>query len=311
MALLHRVLLFFRGGAAFALSFALVAAGCESEVAIRPAASVERSGAASVAQALAADPELLDVVELGVKMGADLHAFAGSLSGEELDSILQTLEHPQFQANIDLPTLLTNLGSDTSVFNEMRTHIENLVARHGLQDASPQQVQNAFSAALSSQNMVEALEAFIEEQLANDTDPDVQACEEQCELAHDVLVGVAIVAYIAALAASVSQGIAGVAWAIAATAAFMQTVTLARAVRDRCIEECNGIFDDDCNIDPDCGSNEYCWTGVLGVGKNECRSKKNESKTCARDGQCKSGCCKYHFPTNPVSQTCRPASKCD
>lgn len=67
----------------------------------------------------------------------------------------------------------------------------------------------------------------------------------------------------------------------------------------------------ECTSDGDCDSDEYCWTGVVGIGTNECRPKKSNGQTCSRGGQCSSGCCKYKFFVNPVSSTCRPSSDCN
>ncbi len=66
-----------------------------------------------------------------------------------------------------------------------------------------------------------------------------------------------------------------------------------------------------CSSDADCGNAEFCWTGVLGIGKNECRPKKALSDTCSRGGQCTSNCCKLDLSTNPVSPVCRPTDKCN
>ncbi len=310
--ILLRLFLALRGSVPVLLAFALVAAGCQPEQAPPETtdSTASRSGF-SVAQALAQDPEMLELLGVATQIAGDIHRFGRSLSDEDLDGILSTLQHPEFEASSTAPELLVNLGSDPALLAEMRIHLESLIERHGLQTATPQQVQQAFSMALSSQGLVEALDAFIEEQLANEDDPEVQACEEECELEYDIMVGAAIVWYVGMLALSVSQGLAGVVTAVGATFATAEWILMAESIRDRCIEECNGIEDDDCDWDPDCGDNEYCWTGVLGVGKNECRPEKAEGKTCSRDGQCLSGCCKYHAWSNPLSQVCRPASKCN
>lgn len=66
-----------------------------------------------------------------------------------------------------------------------------------------------------------------------------------------------------------------------------------------------------CSSDSDCGPDDFCWTGVAGIGTNACRPKKEEGDTCARSGQCESDCCRLHIASNPVSPVCRPADKCN
>lgn len=81
---------------------------------------------------------------------------------------------------------------------------------------------------------------------------------------------------------------------------------------DDCIAICNGWEpDNECKSDPDCDDDEFCHKGPLTIGDNVCKPKKANGKVCSRDGKCKSGCCKYHFLSHPLSMVCRPANKCN
>ena len=54
-----------------------------------------------------------------------------------------------------------------------------------------------------------------------------------------------------------------------------------------------------CSRDSDCGADQFCDKGSLGIGKNGCRAKLSCNKLCSRDAQCQSGTC------GDVSHTCR------
>ena len=46
-----------------------------------------------------------------------------------------------------------------------------------------------------------------------------------------------------------------------------------------------------CRKDSDCGADQFCHLGFLGIGKNSCRTKLSCHAACIRDAQCKSGHC--------------------
>jgi hypothetical protein len=81
---------------------------------------------------------------------------------------------------------------------------------------------------------------------------------------------------------------------------------------DNCEDDCLGIPPQGtCDSDSDCLASEWCDTGTLGIGDNECEPDKFIGEVCSRDAKCLSGCCKYDFWQNPVSMTCNPAADCN
>lgn len=78
--------------------------------------------------------------------------------------------------------------------------------------------------------------------------------------------------------------------------AFGQTCTRGgECLSDRCAGlECAQAHD--CMEDSDCGSDEYCNLGVIGVGRNECKGKLEDHKACTKDHQCASGHCSQWRP---------------
>ena len=64
-----------------------------------------------------------------------------------------------------------------------------------------------------------------------------------------------------------------------------------------------------CRQDSDCDNDEFCWTGVAGIGTNDCRSLKSQGSACSRHGQCQSDCCRLHI-SKPWTKQCRPANRC-
>lgn len=80
---------------------------------------------------------------------------------------------------------------------------------------------------------------------------------------------------------------------------------------DNCKDECLGIPPQgECDCDGDCLSSEWCDTGTLGIGDNECEPDKAQGEVCSRDGKCQSGCCRYNFWQHPLSMTCDLATRC-
>jgi hypothetical protein len=86
----------------------------------------------------------------------------------------------------------------------------------------------------------------------------------------------------------------------------------ARADHDDCREICLGQDPDgECEDDADCDQDEWCDTGALGSGDNECKPDRSIGQVCSRDAKCPSDCCRFDFWQNPVSMTCNPASDCN
>lgn len=88
---------------------------------------------------------------------------------------------------------------------------------------------------------------------------------------------------------------------------------MAGAALNQCIAACDGAPVDHgggelCGGDDISEQDEYCWKGVLGIGKDECGSKKKQGNVCSNHGQCQTDCCKLHAWSNPASKTCRPAN---
>ena len=297
-----------------ALSFSLAAAGCDTA----PRSEVEfdtvqtRASVTDRAEALAADPDFVSLAYLSTQIVGDILTYERSLSDEDLDAMVQTITHPAYADTTDAASLLTNLGGDTNDLLEIQSLTATLIDRHGMRDATPEQIELVFETAMAQGDMVSELEAWIEEMLDTSVDPETEECLEQCELNYQMAVGGATVGMVIGLVVAASRGVlAGSILALGVLGATGKTLAWIWSLREQCIEECYGIEDDSCGWDADCPADDYCWTGVLGIGKNECRPEKAEGKTCARDGQCQSGCCKYHLPSNPLSQVCRPSSKCN
>lgn len=94
------------------------------------------------------------------------------------------------------------------------------------------------------------------------------------------------------------------------TANFLDSMSEAYEALQECREKCTGEPQEECQNDSDCPDDMFC-AKPIGNPVNYCRSKKDEGKVCSGDNKCASGCCKYHFFSNPFSMVCRPADKCD
>ena len=143
-----------------------------------------------------------------------------------------------------------------------------------------------------------------------------KGCEDECNDTYEKTANRAMAQWLfegALCGAALAGGPVVFALCIAAAAA-EATIELAAAERKRkdCIAICNGEKPaNECYADTDCDHDEFCHKPAFGLGDNECRDEKSLGQVCSRDGKCKSGCCKYHFWTNPVSLVCRPADKCN
>ncbi len=79
--------------------------------------------------------------------------------------------------------------------------------------------------------------------------------------------------------------------------------------------ECEKLCQDwppgfDCQSDSECEGDEYCHKPI-GNPVNSCWPKKALGDPCSGDRKCLSGCCKYHFMSNPIQMVCRPAGRCN
>jgi len=63
-----------------------------------------------------------------------------------------------------------------------------------------------------------------------------------------------------------------------------------------------------CTRDQDCSSGQYCWTGVAGIGANQCKYKLADNKACVRAGQCQSNRC--HLGRCKTQHECEKSSDC-
>ncbi len=298
-----------------ALATTLGAAGCDAPTELQDTPSVQRSaGDAQIATALAQDADFLTLIDVSVELASELIAAQKSLPGETVDAIAVTITHPSFAETTDPSTLVEDLGADPALLTSVQSLSTLLIARYGLQDAPQQRVRTIFTAALAKDNAKFHLDGAIENELSDvegDVDTTTDECEALCITEYTVLASLAMTAYIVQLVAAVAAGPAGPLIAIIAFADFNWAMATAQGQLNVCMDECNGDFSNECGWDPDCGTEEYCWRGPLGFGQNECRSKRDEGKVCSRDSQCETECCTYNFWSNPLSQVCRPADRCN
>ena len=306
-----------------ALSVSVAVAGCETgpepEAAYEPLelrASAEGPSAKmikhgdAIAKALVADEAFAEYVNVSAQVMGDLHQVQQKLSPEDLEAIAVTTTQPYFAEVMGPEALLEHLGTDPGHFEAMEVLLEELREKHGLQGASPQDIQYVFTLAFESEEAKALLgDAAQDELVLSLYDP----CEQACHNAYVATAMVALALFAIAMAVAVVTFPFGLLLAQVAIAMLNRTLAEAQAARDVCLAACNGVvLDIDLCGDADiCDDDEYCWKGPFGIGADECRPKKPEGKTCTSDDHCESGCCKLHVWTNPVSATCRPASKCN
>ena len=303
-----------------AMSAALVTAGCEisspveSEIELRaegPSGWVLAQGD-EIAEDIVADPAFAELVYVGGEILGDLHATQQALPDEEIDSIARTINEPWFPNVMGPGTLLTHLGGDPENLQQMRDLIDYLRAKHGLQEASADDVGYVFELAVATDDAQAIMAATVADELALESN-EWDQCTAACYAIYMSGFVIAFGLFIAAMAvgaATVPLGLIIIAVAIAVFDDAMARLEAALAV---CLAECDGTVGDldFCGEWDVCEEDEYCWKGVLGIGGDECRPKKENGKVCSGDHKCLSGCCKYHFPSHPVSKVCRPASKCN
>lgn len=306
-----------------ALSASLIAAGCETlpepevveaPVDLRasgkgPSAEILKNGE-EIVDGIVADEAFVELVEVAAELVGDLHQAQQKLSDEDLDAIAITTTEPYFAEVMGPGALLKHLGGDPKDLQQMGALLDELRANHGLKNASADDIGYLFELAFETDEANEIAEDAVEGQIVLALfDP----CEQLCHNVYTATATIAIAVFIIAMAVAVVTFPFGILLAQAAVALLNRTLAQAQAQRDVCIAACSGVvLDIDlCGGDDICDDDEYCWKGVLGIGADECRPKKNQGNTCANHGQCQSGCCKLHVWTNPVSKTCRPANACN
>ena len=303
-----------------AMSAALVTAGCEisspveSEIELRaegPSGWVLEHGE-EIADDIVADPAFAELALVSGQILGDLHAAQQALADEEVDAIARTINEPWFPNVMGPGTLLEHLGGNPEDLQQIRNLIDVLRAKHGLQEASPEDVGYVFELAVATDDAQQIMTAAVADELqlaSNDWDQ----CTAACYAIYMSALSIAVALFIAAMAVGVATVPLGLIVIAVAIAVFDETIAKLEAELATCLATCDGTLDelDFCGEWDVCEEDEYCWKGVLGIGADECRPKKAQGKVCSNHDKCLSGCCKYHFPSHPVSKTCRPASKCN
>lgn len=256
-----------------------------------------------------------------------------SMSEEDIDATVRMLNHPDYaenfaQSDLTLPELALAVGFDPDLLAAQGALMSQLAAEYGLEG---QQVAEAFDQALTAPASRHYVTSAIRNRLeaegivqgdsegtggstgddGSDTEGD---CEDPCEATLAEAIGAASVQMTNAMAAALNQSnwFLKVGAIIAASAKYAADLARATRAHRECREECYGFdLTDECAFDSECDADEYCFKGVLGIGKNQCRPLKGVGLGCARPTQCDTGCCKYHPGTNPFSKTCRPADRCE
>ena len=313
-----------RSTAALATALALTVTGlvaCDSEPeVIDPIAEGSDEDFRSldqVAMAISQDPRFVQLMESAVVVAGQHLDGQNQMPPEFLEAHIVTINSPAFVEEMPLPEYLNFAGVDQALVDQQTAIAESLVIDYGLADLAPDVIRDVFEIAASTPEIDTLLEGAIEYELnpIDEPPPEEDECHDICHAQFVVAAAVAMHAYIAALAAAAAASVTGPAALIAvliASASYAYAIYQANEALKNCRAACDGETSstEECVRDSDCASDEFCWTGVLGWGQNECRPVKPLGDVCSRDGQCDSGCCKYHFFTNPVSMVCRPASKC-
>lgn len=308
-----------------ALSASLIAAGCETlpepEVVETPfelragddgpSAAIIKNGE-KIADAIVEDEAFIELVEVAAGVMGDLQKAQQKRTGEELDAIAVTTTEPSFAEVMGPGALLKHLGGDPKNLDHIRNLVNEIRENHDLEAASPQDVRYVFELAFDTDEGNDILEDAAEDEL-------VFALAGQCELA---CTNAYILAMVIPLALFILEMVLaavffpfGILIAMFAIAQLNWALTVAGAALNQCLAACDGVPADNgggelCGGDI-CQQDEYCWKGVLGIGKDECRSKKKQGNVCSNHGQCQTDCCKLHTWSNPVSKTCRPANACN
>ncbi len=305
------------------LSVALIATGCEaslqpypveSRVELRagdgPSAAIVAAGD-EIADALVADPAFSQLVGVGAEIAGDLYDMQQQLSDEEVEAIALTTTHPSFAETMGPYTLLEHLGGAPQHLDQISLLVDQLRASHGLHNASAEDVRYVFELAFATDQATQKVEVALAATLPPPSGA-VDPCEQLCHNAYTAIATIAVAVFLIEMAIAAVLFPWGLLIVPLAIAQLNLTLAEAQAERDECLAACDGIIIDldVCGGDV-CESDEYCWTGVFGIGDDECRPKKKQGKVCSNHDKCLSGCCKYHFLSHPVSKTCRPANKCN
>jgi hypothetical protein len=292
--------------------------GCTNEPGFEPDSTEtvddELRNYEQTAQALADDPRFTTLLHTGVIVAKQQLVGQAQMDPVDLDAYVRTITTDGYGDEIELDDLLAFAGVEQNLVNQQSMLTQELIFDYGLSNLGAADLEAVFSMAAETPQSEAQLAGMIEYELLPLTEPYPveDNCKEVCRVQFVFAAGLAVKAYIAALAGATAGGPAGIIAAIVATAAYAYALAEANATLERCFAECDGELPstEECLRDLDCAANEYCWKGVLGFGTHECRPKKDLSGTCSRHEQCASGCCKYHLWTHPFSKVCRPSSKC-
>ncbi len=317
----------FRALTPIALSVSLVAAGCETlpepQVAEAPTElrasdpgpsdAILESGK-KIAGAIVEDEAFVELVEVAAEVMGDLQQAQLKRSDEELDAIATTTSEPGFAEVMGPGKLLGHLGGTPKHLEHIQSLVNELRENHGLAEASPQDVRYVFELALETDQGNDILEAAAEDELVLAL---YNPCEQACTNAYILAMVLPLAFFVLEMALAVAFFPFGILIAMFAIAQLNWALTVAGAALNSCLAACDGFVPPDngggtlCGGDDLCDQDEYCWKGVLGFGKDECRAKKKQGSVCSNHDHCQSDCCKLHTWSNPVSKTCRPASACN
>lgn len=269
-----------------------------------------------LAQTISADPLFGSLLDTTVTMTAQRAVAHTMMSDEDLQAFVVTVGNVNYTEVIELDPFLEATGVQRAVIDEQLALTQQLITKYKLGNMESAQLESLFQAAASTEQSRSHLEGAIENELRDITEPfdtKIDDCEAACILVYSVSAATALTTYVGILAAAAASGIFAPVLIAAGTTSYFVSLALAEAALNNCMAVCNGEqpSGEECDKDADCMNNEFCWKGVVGIGKNECRPEKPQGDTCARHGQCTSNCCKLHLPSNLISKTCRPANACN
>lgn len=288
--------------ATVACSLALVASACDSAPETSPALTTDP--VAAQMNALASDPDYAALLarasavsaytteQLNRASPAQRAAWRG-----QLDTLQAQLASAPPSSPVVVPTLVTELtGLNQAALVSFHADARMLAQRYPALTGAPAQLgQTAQVLAFSMEYTLHPIEECTSEECE---------CTATCDDE-----------YRAAINAAGYEWVAEV-WGFQLLGAVIGTVTYiddaAEAYDEyiECVEACTDTVIEECEEDNDCPSDQYCMH-PLGNPFKRCRDKKSLGEVCSRDGKCLSGCCKYHFFSNPLSMVCRPSDKCN
>lgn len=309
-----------------ALSGALVATGCEASAPdsvdapaeLRasdsgPSAEILKNGD-KIANAIVADQAFAELVGVAAEVMGDVAAAQEKLSDEELDAIAQTTTDPSFAEVMKPGTLLKHLGGDPQDLEHMRLLVDELRYTYDLDEASADDVRFVFELAFETDEANDVVEQAVEDEIVVSV---YNPCKQLCYNAYVAALVLPLGLFVIEMAVAAATFPFGIIIAMLAIAYLNFALLMAKIGLDQCLAACDGAPASTgnnlelCGGDDLCEQDEYCWKGVLGFGKDECRPKNDKGDVCSNHGQCLSDCCKLHAWSNPVSKTCRPANACN